>query len=260
MMFSAVIFDLDETLILEEDSIRATFLETSEEAATRYGLDAAALSATARETCQALWEAGPCHAYCSELGISSTEGMWGRFTGDEPDMKRLRDWAPGYRASAWRDALLKHGVDDAPLAAHLAELHIVNRHRHHVLFDDSEPVIARLKTTHKIGLLTNGASDIQRAKIDCLQIEPWFDAIVVSCEAGFGKPDVRVFNIVLSALGVAPEAALMVGDNLERDVAGAQAAGMKGAWLNRAGNPRNGGTTPDIEVPDLLELERVLLG
>jgi putative hydrolase of the HAD superfamily len=52
------------------------------------------------------------------------------------------------------------------------------------------------------------------------------DVIVVSGEAGFEKPDPRIFQIALQAAGVTPEHSLYVGDNYYDDVLGARAAGM----------------------------------
>ena len=51
----------------------------------------------------------------------------------------------------------------------------------------------------------------------------------------------------------------MVGDNLERDVVGAQAAGMGGVWLNRSGRSRPAGMVPDLEIATLTELAALLL-
>ena len=49
-----------------------------------------------------------------------------------------------------------------------------------------------------------------------------------------------------------------VGDSLECDVAGAQAAGFKAVWLNRAGAANATGLRPDAEIASLAELDTVL--
>ena len=68
-----------------------------------------------------------------------------------------------------------------------------------------------------------------------LQLSPLFDAVVVSAELGFEKPDARVFAAALSALGsdLQPHEALMVGDDEGNDVAGATAHGCDALLFGR---------------------------
>lgn len=55
--------------------------------------------------------------------------------------------------------------------------------------------------------------------------------MVISGESGVGKPSPAAFHLVLAALGVRPEEAVMVGDSRERDVEGALAAGIRPIWV-----------------------------
>ena len=73
----------------------------------------------------------------------------------------------------------------------------------------------------KLGLLTNGSTDKQWAKIRQFDLARFFDHIQVEGDVGFGKPDLRAFRRALAALDVAPEEAWMVGDNLVWDIRGA---------------------------------------
>lgn len=68
-------------------------------------------------------------------------------------------------------------------------------------------------------------------------LAPLIDAVLTSAQAGVAKPDVAIFERALALAGVAPGAALHVGDNLEEDVAGARAAGIPAVWCNRTGLP-----------------------
>lgn len=52
------------------------------------------------------------------------------------------------------------------------------------------------------------------------------DLVWLASDAGAAKPDPAIFLGALAVLGVAPERALYVGDDAERDVAGARAAGL----------------------------------
>jgi putative hydrolase of the HAD superfamily len=64
------------------------------------------------------------------------------------------------------------------------------------------------------------------------------DAVVTSAEAGFRKPDPRIFEAALAAVQCRPERALFVGDSLDTDIAGGRAAGIRSVWLDRAAAPR----------------------
>lgn len=85
-------------------------------------------------------------------------------------------------------------------------------------------------------IITNGPSDMQWAAIRKVGLEPHFKTVVVSGDPGVAvrKPNPRIFQIACERLGIRPEEALMIGDNLEADVQGAIAFGMQGILLNPA--------------------------
>jgi putative hydrolase of the HAD superfamily len=250
----ALVFDMDDTLVVEMATAEAVFLETCEWARKRFGIDPGDLHATLRETCRSLWRNAPARQYCVDVGISSWEGLWGDFLGDDENLQALRAWAPHYRQISWHGALLKHGVDDSDFAGMLAAHFKENRPKRHIVYEDVYSELPRLGQVYKLGLLSNGAPDVQRTKIEGSGIEQYFEAIVISGEMGFGKPDTRVFDAILNRLGAQPAEATMIGNSLKSDVAGAQAAGMRAIWLNRDGKPRDDSIIPDREIKSLYEL------
>jgi putative hydrolase of the HAD superfamily len=125
---------------------------------------------------------------------------------------------------------------------------------------DAVETLARLKPNHKIALLTNGAPDLQREKIAASGLGKHFDAIAVSGERGIGKPRPEIFHMLLKELGVEPESAVMLGNSLERDIAGALNAGLAAAvWLQVPGSEEHDDVKPHHtvrglhEVPPLVE-------
>jgi HAD superfamily hydrolase (TIGR01509 family) len=81
----------------------------------------------------------------------------------------------------------------------------------------------------KTGLVANAWPDpprVLRADAEALGLAPLLDAMVWAAEAGARKPDPAIFLRACDELGVAPEAALHVGDDLVADVQGAAAVGM----------------------------------
>jgi putative hydrolase of the HAD superfamily len=101
----------------------------------------------------------------------------------------------------------------------------------------------------RLGIITNGDGEQQRAKLAALGLGGRFEAVIASGEAGFAKPDERIFRLAAAAIGVPPQRCLFVGDNRAGDAVGAQAAGMLGVWLNRRAEP-----APDDAVPQIASL------
>ncbi len=93
---------------------------------------------------------------------------------------------------------------------------------------------------HRLALLTNGCSTFQRRKLARFQLEPLFELILVEGELGYGKPDRRVFESALGHFAARAAEACMIGDNLDADIAGAQALGISAIWFDA----RGGGLRP----------------
>jgi len=255
---TSLVFDLDDTLVVEKASAEAAFLRTFELARQRYSLDPAALHATLRQTCRSIWHNAPARAYCVEIGISSWEGLWAAFHGRDENLQILRAWAPTYRRESWLRTLREHGVDDEAFAVELAETFPARRRELHVVYDDVRPTLEYFGRSHRLGLLTNGAPDLQREKIEGAGIARYFDDIVISGDVGVGKPNRRIYEIMLSRLKARPDQAVMIGNSLSSDVAGPQGVGIKSIWLNRAGDALRDGVVPDLEVSNLNEFRRAI--
>jgi putative hydrolase of the HAD superfamily len=107
---------------------------------------------------------------------------------------------------------------------------------------------------HRLGLLTNGGARLQRAKLERYELARWFDAVRIEGEVGVGKPEPAAFAGALTALGAAGEPAVMIGDDLEADVAGARRAGLASVWVDHAGQGPPAAARPDRVVRALAEL------
>ena len=92
-------------------------------------------------------------------------------------------------------------------------------------------LLADLKPNYKLGLLTNGPTDIQWEKIEALGFDKLFDTIIVAGDIGIYKPDVRAFEMLLARLDVAAKHSLFVGDSYSADILGGHDAGMYTAWI-----------------------------
>ncbi|MDQ6728978.1 MAG: HAD family hydrolase [Actinomycetota bacterium] len=84
-------------------------------------------------------------------------------------------------------------------------------------------------------------------------LAPLIDAVLTSAEAGAAKPHAAIFARALMIAGVAPEAALHVGDSLVHDVQGARRAQIASVWCNRRGKPVPDGVRAIVSLAELDE-------
>lgn len=112
--------------------------------------------------------------------------------------------------------------------------------------DDARAAVDTLRAAGlRVGAVTNAARDLQVRKLAACGLADV--PVLVTVETfGFGKPDPRVFQEGARLLGVEPDRAAYVGDELDVDALGAAAAGLVGVWLDRPGTRRGG---PHLEDP-----------
>lgn len=115
----------------------------------------------------------------------------------------------------------------------------------------------------KVGIVTNAYQpmwlrDIEIQLHGLLEFFP--DCRISAADVGYLKPHPAIFQAALNCCGVKAEEAVFVGDDLEADVAGAQAAGLQAVLrISRRSRALLGGTVvPDASIKSLLELPPVL--
>jgi FMN hydrolase / 5-amino-6-(5-phospho-D-ribitylamino)uracil phosphatase len=148
-----------------------------------------------------------------------------------------------------RQAFAACGVDDAPVET-LWEIYFAARNSVE-LYPDSLPALQRITARWPLASLTNGNADLQR-----IGIHAHFAHHVCARDSGVAKPDPRIFLAAAERLGVAPGQILHVGDDPAMDMAGARDAGLRTAWINRAGLPWPAelGQPPELDLRDMTAL------
>lgn len=108
----------------------------------------------------------------------------------------------------------------------------------------------------RMALLTNGEAAKQRAKVERFRLGRFFGTILIEGEIGVGKPDAAIFHRALEEVGVEARDAWCVGDSLEWDVAGAQGVRVFAVWNDyaRAGLPPASAIRPDRIIHGIAEL------
>ncbi len=160
---------------------------------------------------------------------------------------------------AFRELLIEAGSPNEPLAAKLSETYSRIRLASVALYPGAYESLAALRPCYRIGLLTNGPSDLQWGKIHRLSIEPLFDTIVVAGDVGSYKPDARAFRLTAKQLGLRSKEIIFVGDSPSADIAGARAAGFYSAWIRHPRVEIAPEAAADLVIDDLRELRKVLL-
>jgi putative hydrolase of the HAD superfamily len=254
----AILFDLDNTLVMEDEATFAAVRSACAVASRRAGASADALFAALPLVAERLWKRSPVLAYTDRMGIWWGEGLWGEFRGETAELQALHDFVPSFRLAVWAEALAAVGVSDEALGAELVETYRSARRTRQVVDPEADALLSALARDHRLALVTNGAPDVQREKLAGTTLARYFGAVVISCEVGFGKPDRRIFETALDRIGANAAETVMVGDSLARDVAGAQAAGIRAVWVDRHLWAGEEGPVPDVRIESHSELPAAL--
>ena len=143
------------------------------------------------------------------------------------------------------------------LAIRIADRFTAFREEQMFVFPGAHDAIDALKARGvKLALVTNGAAETQRAKIERFALAHRFDHIQIEGEHGFGKPEERAYLHAMAALGVTATDTWMVGDNLEWEVEVPQRLGIYAIWLDThdMGLPAGSTIRPDRIIRSLDEL------
>jgi 2-haloalkanoic acid dehalogenase type II len=231
----AIFFDLDDTLVDDTISTEECAEAVAREVAGGRGLAPADLAKAYLDAAIAFWE------------------------GLEPGASGPRE--VGIRRTMWRTALKSLHVDDDPLATKLAERYDAIRAERVEYYPDAVPVLTSLHGRYRLAIITNGFSETHKARIAPLQLGRFFDHVVMAGDLDMVKPDPAIFRYAMALLDVPPDESVMVGDRFNRDVAGAQAAGMRSIWMNvRAEAMPACAKPPDAVIASLAELPAALAG
>jgi putative hydrolase of the HAD superfamily len=145
----------------------------------------------------------------------------------------------------------------AELAIRLADRFTGYREEQMFVFPGAHEAIDTFKARGvRLALVTNGAADMQRAKIERFALAHRFDHIQIEGEHGFGKPEEKAYLHAMAALGVGPADTWMVGDNLEWEIEAPQRLGIYSVWIDVHGDGLPDGSTvkPDRIIRSLTEL------
>jgi putative hydrolase of the HAD superfamily len=155
-------------------------------------------------------------------------------------------------------ALAKLGHDVSPDDPHISaavDLYFSAFIQHATIIPGTKKMLATLQDRYRIGLLSNFTHPpAARNLITQLELEPFFEVVLISGDLGYRKPHGSVFEELIDQLGVQRDEIAFVGDDPDADITGALRSGLKPIWTTyvRDNNisPAPGMLGPGDDAPD----------
>lgn len=160
------------------------------------------------------------------------------------------------RSRRFELTLLDFGIDDPKLAEDIGLEYITISPKKTNLFPHAHEILKYLQDKYPLHIITNGFEEVQFTKLKNSKLDGYFQHVITSEDAGSKKPDPGIFNYALDKAGARAEESLMIGDDPEVDVMGAQSAGMDGIYFNPKHLVSNGAIK--YVIHDLIELKQWL--
>lgn len=179
--------------------------------------------------------------------------------------KREKDLLETTYSFVLRDVLEDKGYRDLPdgtIRGALDRLFAITQ-TNWALEPDTLQTLKKLETDgYRMGLISNAGDDQDVQQLARrFDIAKYFDFILTSAACSYRKPHRRIFEIALSNWYFLPSEAVMVGDNLDADVRGAQSVGLYAIWISRRAGKRTEdqlSVHPDASLSALYELPAFL--
>jgi len=171
-----------------------------------------------------------------DLGVPTFNDFYGAFNAVNFDL-----WALFDRGKIDKDFLRKErfkrifeflGADGLAVPLEMEEEFLMRTSSKPHLFPHSTDVLDYLQKKYELHIITNGFNKSQAMKMAASGLTSYFQLIVTSETTGYRKPDKRVFEYAVNKLKTSPSACLMIGDNPESDIIGAQNAKIDQVLFN----------------------------
>lgn len=123
----------------------------------------------------------------------------------------------------------------------------------------NRPILQRLSKRYPMVLVSNFYGNIHTV-LDDFQL-PFFREVIESAVVGVRKPDPRIFQLGVEALGLEPTEVAVIGDSYSKDIIPAKSIGCKTVWFKGIGwtDEQPDGSAADAIIEDFKALEDVFL-
>ncbi|MEL7269578.1 MAG: HAD-IA family hydrolase [Bacteroidota bacterium] len=157
------------------------------------------------------------------------------------------------RLQAFNRTLDAVGYKNDRLAIHLNNLYLKHRFEDIELYPDVLTTLHTLQKDYRLGLISNGNGYPEKCGLP-----DFFSFVIFSQDVGIKKPNPKIFSMACKKANCLNTELLHIGDSLESDVQGANAARVLSVWLNRDGLANNTTIKPAFEIQSLNEISDIL--
>ena len=151
----------------------------------------------------------------------------------------------------------KFGINDPGYAKSLSDDFLERTTRKTKLIDGTLDLLDYLRPKYRMHILSNGFREVQFKKIENSGLQPYFDKIILSEDAGANKPHPDIFTHALKNTNSRRTETLMIGDSWDADIVGAKNSRIAQIWFNPANVPAEG-FEPTHTVKTLEEIKIIL--
>jgi putative hydrolase of the HAD superfamily len=152
--------------------------------------------------------------------------LWIKYRDGEITKEMLRN-------RRFEEALNEMGLSDTSFSKSMSDDYIAESPLKNGLFPYALEILDYLRNRgYRLYLITNGFSEMQEVKLKSSGLKPYFERMITSEEAGYQKPHRKIFEYALKSVNSRKEESIMIGDDLENDIIGAQRFGMDTIFFN----------------------------
>lgn len=155
---------------------------------------------------------------------------------------------------SWPMSLM--GVVDCNLDARITEVFYKYFLKKNGVLPYTYDVLDYLKSKYRLAILSNGTKESQIVKMENCDFNKYFEQMILSDDVGYRKPEAAIFQLAAEMMKVSLEDTIMIGDDLNADILGANNAQMDNIWLNVNNQPTEN-INPSYQIHSLSELKNL---
>ncbi len=139
------------------------------------------------------------------------------------------------------------------ISSDLAQLFRATTRKRIFLYPTVKPALEQMQKKYRLGVVSNAQEAFTMPELGLYGLDRYFEAIVLSSQAGVKKPSTRIFARVLSDLNVKPSDVVMVGNDMVADMMGASKMGMRTIYVQQKNKPGRQvtGVNPDAIISNV---------
>jgi putative hydrolase of the HAD superfamily len=163
------------------------------------------------------------------------------------------------RIGRFIDALARFDINSAEMASQLSDRYVEVSPQQTNLFPHTIETLKDLKSNnYALHIITNGFKEVQFVKLRNSKLIEFFDDILCSEEVGVNKPDPLVFKSALERTKAKSNESMMIGDDFEADILGAEKCGIRAVLFDPHNHFRQNNEVRKIQ--SLREVPPIVVG